>query len=159
MNKKIAVFPGSFDPFTVGHQSIVNRALPLFDKIIVGIGINQEKNSLFDFEKRKHWIELIFENNPKVEVSSFKGLTVEFCKQINAGFILRGLRTSADFEYERQIGQLNKSLFYEIETVFFLTIPEHTFISSSVVREIIKYKGDMTKYVPEIIAKEIMEKY
>ena len=157
--KKIAVFPGSFDPFTIGHQSILERSIPLFDKIIVAIGINNEKKSFFDIEKRINWIKKVFSNEPKIEVETFTELTVDYCKKVGANFILRGLRTSTDFEYERQIGQMNKHLQEEIETIFLLTLPEHTFISSSVVREIVKYKSDISLFVPQNIAAEIHSQY
>jgi len=149
---KIAIFPGSFDPFTIGHQSIVERALPLFDKIIIAIGYNSEKKGFFDIEQRKNWIQKIFENNKKIEVEEYTGLTVNFCKKHDSNYILRGLRTSADFEYERAIGQMNKSMYENIETIYYLTLPEHTAISSSIVREIIKFKADASKFLPKIIA-------
>ena len=150
----IAVFPGSFDPITVGHQSIINRALPLFDKIIIGIGINSTKNSMFEVEERIQWIKDSFPNENKIEVKSFKGLTVDFCINENASFILRGLRTAADFEFERGIGQVNKLLKSDIETIFMLTSTAHTPISSSIVRDVYKNGGDIASLVP----KEIIEK-
>jgi len=146
--KKIAVFPGSFDPITVGHESIINRALPLFDKIIVVVGINTDKKSMFPIEQRLQWIWETFIDNPKIEVTSHAGLTVDFCKEKGAKYILRGLRTSADFEFERSIGQTNKSLTPEIETVFMLTLPEHSFISSSIVRDVLKNEGDISNFIP-----------
>ncbi len=152
---KIAVFPGSFDPFTIGHQSIVERAIPLFDKIIIAIGNNSEKKSFFDIEQRKIWIKKIFEQNKKIEVEIYEGLTVDFCKKHNSNFILRGLRTSIDFEYERAIGQLNKAMYEEIETIYILTLPEHTAISSSMVREIIKFKADASKFLPKVISESL----
>ncbi len=147
----IAVFPGSFDPFTLGHESIVTRAIPLFDKIIIAIGHNSEKRSYFTLEQRINWIKKVFENEPKVEVKSYEGLTIEFCKQQGAGFILRGLRTAADFEYERAIAQVNLAMNDQIETVFLLTLPEHSAISSSLVREILRYGGNGSKFVPKAI--------
>ncbi len=114
--EKIAVFPGSFDPITVGHQSIINRAINIFDKIIVAVGENSEKANFFSIEQRLKWIELVFANEDRISVSRYSGLTVDFCKKVNARFILRGLRTSADFEFERSIGQVNKKLYPEIET-------------------------------------------
>ncbi|GAB4294524.1 MAG: pantetheine-phosphate adenylyltransferase [Marinilabiliales bacterium] len=148
---KIAVFPGSFDPFTVGHLSVVNRALNLFDKIIIAIGYNSNKPAFFSLEQRIGWIKEIFKDNKKIEVKSYNGLTVDFCKAENAGFILRGLRTSADFEYERAIAQTNKILEANIETVFMLTIPEHTPINSTIVRDIVRHGGDISKFVPKEI--------
>jgi len=147
----IAVFPGSFDPFTLGHESIVTRAIPLFDKIIIAIGHNSEKRSYFTLEQRINWIKKVFENEPKVEVKSYEGLTIEFCRQQGAGFILRGLRTAADFEYERAIAQVNLAMNDQIETVFLLTLPEHSAISSSLVREILRYGGNGSKFVPKAI--------
>jgi len=155
---KIAVFPGSFDPFTIGHQSIVERAIPLFDKIIIAIGFNSDKKGFYEIEQRKSWIKKIFENNKTIEVEVYEGLTVDFCKKHNSNFILRGLRTSADFEYERAIGQLNKAMNEQIETIYILTLPEHTAISSSMVREIIKYKADASKFLPKVIADFINSK-
>lgn len=146
--EKIAVFPGSFDPFTVGHESIVNRASKLFDKIIIAIGLNPKKDALFSLEERKNFIKQVFEDNPKIEIVHFEGLTVEFCKRVGATYILRGLRTSADFEFERAIAQVNKSMYNEIETVFLLTITEHTPINSSIVRDIYRHGGDISKFVP-----------
>jgi len=147
--EKIALFPGSFDPFTIGHQDIVERALPMFDKIIIAIGYNSEKQGFFPLEKRKQWIEKTFENNPKVEVHSYEGLTIEYCRQIGAQFLLRGLRTSADFEYERAIAQMNKKMHQQIESVFLLTTPEYTPISSTIVREIYRHGGDVSEFLPK----------
>ena len=121
---KTAIFPGSFAPFTVGHQSIVDRALPLFDKIIIAIGINGEKNQYFSIEERMNWIESVYKNNPKIEVKRYEGLTVDFCKKENANYILRGLRDSHDFKFEKNIAQMNKELNATIETIFIITSPE-----------------------------------
>lgn len=145
----IAIFPGSFDPFTVGHESIVNRALPLFDKVIIMIGYNSNKQSFFPLEKRMKWINQVFADEVKVEVQSHEGLTVDFCKKVGARYILRGLRTSADFEYERAIAQVNKKMHPEIETVFLLTRPEHTPINSTIVRDIILHGGDASLFLPK----------
>jgi pantetheine-phosphate adenylyltransferase len=145
----IAVFPGSFDPFTIGHESIVRRALSMFDKVVVGIGINTTKSGFFPIEKRLEWIKKVFEDTAgRVEVKTFTGLTVDFCKNERARYILRGLRTAADFEYERAIAQTNKAMYPEIETVFLLTLPQHTFINSSIIREIIRQGGDAGKFLP-----------
>ena len=130
--KKIAVFPGSFDPFTVGHKSIVDRALNMFDEIIIAIGYNSEKSGFFPLEKRVEWIKQTFKDNRKIKVITYQGLTVDFCKKNNANYILRGLRTSEDFEYERAIAQMNKKMLLNTETVFLLTSPEHTPISSTI---------------------------
>ena len=146
--ERVAIFPGSFDPFTVGHESIVKRAIPLFDKIIIMIGYNSNKKSFFPIEKRIKWIKEVFANESKIEVESHEGLTVDFCKKVNAKYILRGLRTSADFEYERAIAQINKKMHPQIESVFLLTMPEHTPINSSIVRDIIIHGGDASMFLP-----------
>lgn len=146
---KIAVFPGSFDPITLGHESIVLRSLPLFDKIIVAIGINSNKKYMFPLEKRIQQIEQVFRNYPQIEVRSYEGLTVEFCKKIGAQHIIRGIRSVADFEFEREIGQMNKKLCPEIETVFLLSIPEYGCIASSVIRDIIRNGGNASQFVPK----------
>ena len=146
--KNIAVFPGSFDPITRGHESIIRRALPLFDKIIIAVGENPEKQTYFPLDKRIHWLEQIFKGESRIEIQKYTGLTVNFCNVVNAKYILRGLRTSADFEFERTIGQVNKVIYPEIETVFLLTIPEYTALSSSVVRELLRNGGDVDRFVP-----------
>ncbi len=149
--ERIAVFPGSFDPITKGHESIIKRALPMFDKIIVAIGENAEKKSYFTLEQRINWIKAVFQDEPSVSVVSYRGLTVEFCRKMNARFLLRGLRTSADFEFERSIGQINKNLDADIETVFLLTMPEHTALNSSIVRDILRNGGDASQFVPDVV--------
>ena len=146
--ERIAIFPGSFDPFTVGHESIVNRAIPLFDQIIIMIGFNSNKQSFFPLEKREKWINDVFSHEPKVTVECYEGLTVDFCKKVNAGYILRGLRTSADFEFERAIAQVNKMMLPYIESVFLLTSPAHSSINSTIVRDIIFHGGDASKFLP-----------
>ena len=148
---KIAIFPGSFAPLTVGHQSIVDRALPLFDKIIISIGINSKKNQYFSIEERMDWIEAVYGNNPKIEVKRYEGLTVDFCKKENANYILRGLRDSHDFKFEKNIAQMNKELNSTIETIFIITPPEISHISSSIIRDIIKNGGDVSKFIPKEI--------
>ncbi len=145
---KYAVFPGSFDPFTIGHYSIVNRALPLFDKIIISIGYNSSKKTYLTLNNRLKLINDLFFDNPKIEVSHFEGLTVEFCEKMNAKYLLRGLRTAADFEYERAIGQVNKAMKPEIESVFLLTAPEYTPVNSTIVRDILMHNGDAGKFLP-----------
>jgi len=147
--KKIAVFPGSFDPFTIGHESVLCRALPLFDKVIVMLGVNNSKKNVFSIENRRLMIEEIFFDEPKVKVQIYNGLTVNFCKEVGATYILRGLRTSADFEYERAIAQVNKQMYNDIETIFVLTMPEHTPINSSVVRDIITHNGNVKMFIPK----------
>lgn len=147
--KKIALFPGSFDPITKGHESIILRALPLFDKIIIAIGVNEQKKSFFSIENRKKWIRQVFERYAQIEVITYDGLTVDLCKQLDVKYILRGLRTSADFEFERSIGQMNKKMLPDLETVFLLTTPEYTALNSNIVREIIRYGGDVSDFIPE----------
>lgn len=148
---KTAIFPGSFDPITRGHESIVLRAIPLFDKIIIAIGENTEKKNLFTIQQRKEWIIKTFSAYPNVEVCSYHGLTVEFCKKNKITYILRGLRTSADFEFERGIAQMNKKMLPEIETIFFLTAPEYTDLNSSIVRDIYKNGGNIKPFIPQAI--------
>ncbi len=147
--KRIALFPGSFDPITKGHESIVLRALPLFDKIIIAIGVNEQKKDFFPLKYRKAWIEKVFAPYPEVDVVTYEGLTVDLCKKLDAPYILRGLRTSADFEFERSIGQMNKKMFPDVETVFFLTTPEYTAVNSNIVRDIIRHGGDASSFIPE----------
>lgn len=152
--EKIAIFPGSFDPFTVGHESIVRRATKLFDKIIIMIGNNSNKKSFFPLEKRVKWINTVFADDPQISVEVHEGLTVDFCKKSGAKYIIRGLRTSADFEFERAIAQVNKQMYPEIETVFLLTIPEHTPVNSSIVRDIILHGGDASRFLPKSLNME-----
>lgn len=149
--ERIAIFPGSFDPITLGHQSIVMRALPLFDKVIIAIGNNTEKRCKYTLEQRMEWIEKTFEGIPNIEVDSYNELTVDYCKRKNAKYIIRGLRNAIDFQYEQNIAQINSELDSEIETVFLLTELRYTNINSSVVREILKFGGDVKKYLPENI--------
>jgi pantetheine-phosphate adenylyltransferase len=153
--QKIAVFPGSFDPITCGHESIIRRALPVFDKVIVAVGENAEKKSYFPLEVRMKWLLQVFGDEPRVEILKYTGLTVDFCLKTKAKYILRGLRTSADFEFERTIGLMNKALVPEIETVFLLSAPEYAALSSSVVRDILRNGGNVSKFVPSVIAAEM----
>jgi pantetheine-phosphate adenylyltransferase len=147
--QRIAVFPGSFDPITLGHESVIRRALPLFDRVIVAIGENGGKQPFFPLEKRLNWLDLIFGNEAKIKISTYSGLTIDFCRSEKATFILRGLRTSADFEFERGIGQMNKMMYPDLETVFLLCVPEYASLSSSIVRDIIRHGGDARQFVPE----------
>jgi pantetheine-phosphate adenylyltransferase len=149
--KKIAVFAGSFDPFTVGHESVVRRALPLFDKVIIAVGFNQEKKQLFSIEKRMAMISDVFDDEPRVSIDKYTGLTVDYCRKAGAKYLLRGLRTAADFEFERAIAQLNKNMYPEVESVFLLALPEHTPINSTIVRDIIRFKGNASKFLPKKI--------
>ena len=150
---KIAVFPGSFDPITLGHYDIVERASPLFDKIIIAIGKNSQKKYMFSLEQRKEFIRNTFKDFPNVEVDDFEGLTVDYCKSKGVNFILRGLRNPADFEFEKAIAQTNRALTREnvIETIFLLTSSGKSFISSSIVREIISFGGNYEIMVPDSV--------
>lgn len=149
--EKIAVFAGSFDPFTVGHESLVNRALPLFDKVIIAVGFNQEKKQYFSVEQRMEMIRDVFGNEPKISIDKYSGLTIDYCKKVNAKYLLRGLRTAADFEFERAIAQLNKIMHPGIDSIFLLALPEHSPINSTIVRDIIRFKGDVSKFLPKKI--------
>ena len=148
---KTAVFPGSFDPIHNGHLEIVQRMLPLFDKIIIAIGINPDKKYLFSLEQRLNWLEQIFNNEPKINITSYHGLTAEFCKQQQAQYMIRGLRNSNDFEFEKAIAQMNKKL-GGIETVFVISSPEHAPLSSTILRDIIINGGSVADLVPVKIA-------
>jgi pantetheine-phosphate adenylyltransferase len=149
--KKVAVFPGSFDPFTIGHEAIIRRAMSLFDEIIIAVGSNALKKNYYSLDTREKMIRKVFKDEPRIKVDHYEGLTVDFCKRENAGYLLRGLRTAADFEFERAIGQVNKAMAPGIESVFLLTVPEHSFINSTIVRDIIRSGGDASKFVPGAI--------
>ncbi|PCI94759.1 MAG: pantetheine-phosphate adenylyltransferase [Flavobacteriales bacterium] len=153
---KIAVFPGSFDPITIGHQDIIERALPLFDKIVVAIGTNTAKKYHFSLEQRTEFIRLTFNNNPKIEVKTYEGLTIDFCKKINSNYILRGIRNSSDYLYENSIAQMNKAMAEDIETIFMPTTPELSAINSTIVRDIIINNGDASQFVPAVIKNKII---
>ena len=152
---KIAVFPGSFDPITIGHQDIIERALPLFDKIIVAIGINSSKKYHFTLEQRMEFIKLTFNNNTKIEVATYTGLTIDFCKSVNSNYILRGIRNSSDYLYENSIAQMNKAMNSDIETIYLSTIPELSAINSTIVRDIIINNGDASQFVPAVLKDKI----
>jgi len=147
---KRAIFPGSFDPITLGHVDIVNRALPLFDEIIIAIGVNSDKKYMFSLEERIHFINENYKNEPKIKVETYTGLTTEYCEKVKADFILRGLRNPADFEFEKAIAQTNRKL-SNIETIFLLTSADTSFISSSIVRDIYNHGGDITGFVPKSV--------
>ena len=144
-----AVFPGSFDPITTGHVDLVKRALPLFDEIIIAIGINSQKQTLFSVDDRKKWIENVFDGEPKIKVDVFEGLTVHFCKKVDAHYLIRGLRNASDFDYEKTISQLNHIVGEDVETLFLISKPEFSHISSTIVREIIKGKGNARPFLPD----------
>ncbi|HLV71131.1 MAG TPA: pantetheine-phosphate adenylyltransferase [Xanthomarina sp.] len=147
---KRALFPGSFDPLTLGHYDIISRGVHLFDEVVVAIGINADKNYMFTLEERKQFIKDAFKDEPKVKVVTYKGMTIDFCKEIDAEFILRGLRNPADFEFEKAIAHTNRKL-SKIETVFLLTAARTSYISSSIVRDVIRNKGDYTVLVPDSV--------
>ena len=148
MKKRIAVFPGSFDPVTIGHTDIINRGLNLFDEIVIAIGINSAKNYLFDLEQRELWLNEVYKDNSQVKVATYEGLTIDFCKSIGANFILRGIRSVADMEFEKSIAIMNKSLSAEIETVFLFASPSAAAVSSTIVRDIVRHMGDASQFVP-----------
>ncbi|MCP4442397.1 MAG: pantetheine-phosphate adenylyltransferase [Aureispira sp.] len=147
----IAVLPGSFDPITKGHEDIVRRALPLFDKLIVAVGINSVKKYLFPLEQRLAFLEATFADEPKVEIDTYQKLTADYCAEKGARFILRGTRNSTDYNYENTIAHLNRDLGDGLETIFLMSAPEYSFYSSTIVREIIKGGGNADKYVPDAI--------
>ncbi len=156
--KNIAVFPGSFDPITLGHVDLVRRAIPLFDEIIVAVGMNSQKKYLFSLEDRLKWLNEVFKHDDKVNVDHFEGLTVNFCKEKNARFLLRGLRNASDFDYEKTISQLNSIIGDQLETVFLISQPAYSHISSTIVREIIKGKGDISAFIPEVLHDYLKQK-
>lgn len=147
---KRAIFPGSFDPLTLGHFDIIERGVKLFDELIIAIGINHDKKYMFSLEERKQFIEESFKDNPKIKVVTYQGLTVDFCIKNNVDFIFRGLRNPADFEFEKAIAHTNRDL-APIETVFLLTAASTSYISSSIVRDVIRNNGDYTKLVPKAV--------
>lgn len=151
-----AIFPGTFDPFTLGHLDILNRSKLIFDEVIIGIGENIDKKAMFSLEDRIDFIKSVVINSENIKVQSYKGLTIDFCKKVDANFIVRGVRNNGDFEFEKAIARTNR-LLSKIETVFLLTSAETSFISSSIVRELIKNKGDYSRLIPESIAKIISD--
>lgn len=153
--QRTCLFPGTFDPLTLGHVDIITRALPLFDKIVVGIGINTSKAPMFSAEKRLSWLKEIFKNQPTVEGAVYEGLTVNFCRTINARFILRGIRYVSDFEYEKTIADANRTLDKSIETIFLTGEPKYTSVASTIVRDIIKNGGDASHFLPPEVANSL----
>ena len=147
--ERIALYPGSFDPFTNGHMGIVERGLKAFDKMIIGVAINARKKPLFTVPERIDMIRHVFKDEERVQVCSFEGLTVDYCKKVNATHMLRGIRTSADFEYERAMAQINKKMLPTVESVFLLTTPEHTPVNSTIIRDIIRNGGDASLFLPD----------
>ncbi|MBK6700483.1 MAG: pantetheine-phosphate adenylyltransferase [Saprospiraceae bacterium] len=149
---KIAVIPGSYDPITFGHIDIIRRALPLFDEVIVAIGINSQKKNLFSLEERIRWIQEIFKDEPKVKVDHFEGLTLHFCQKVGAKYLVRGIRNATDFDYERTISQIHNTIATDLETLFFIAKPELSHISSTIVRELILGGGDISAFVPDLVS-------
>ena len=146
--KRVALFPGSFDPFTCGHESIVRRALPLFDKFVIAIGVNADKRSFMTMEQRKSWIESVFKDDDRIEVITYTGMTVDAAREVGAQFIVRGVRLIQDFENEKHLAEVNRDL-TGIETILLYTLPEYSHISSSIVRELVRYGQDVSAYLPK----------
>jgi len=153
--QRIALFPGTFDPVTLGHTDIIDRALPLFDKLVVGIGRNTNKVPMFTEEERVSWIQEIYKENDKVEVVAYDGLTVECCKKVNANFILRGIRYVNDFEYEKAIADMNRSIAGNIETIFLTCLPQYTSVASTLVRDVLRNGGNVTQFLPDAVNEAI----
>ncbi len=150
---KTALFPGSFDPVTKAHVDILKRSISLFDKVIIGVGVNSTKPSLLDATTREKMLKAVFADEPKIEVTTYEGLTVDFCRKVGASYMIRGIRTVSDFEYEKAIAQMNHALEPSIESIFILSKPGYSSISSTIVRDILRYKGDVSKFVPEAAMK------
>lgn len=147
--QRICLFPGTFDPITKGHVDVIRRSVSLFDKLIIGVGINSSKQPMFSVEQRCEWMREIFKDDKRIEVSGYEGLTIDYCKQIGANYILRGIRYIADFEYEKAIADMNRMLAPEIETIFLTCSPEYSTISSTLVRDVIRNKGNVSLFVPK----------
>ena len=153
--QKICLFPGTFDPITLGHVDVIRRALPLFDKIIVAVGMNSGKSPMFSAEQRQMWIDEIFKEDDKVVAAVYEGLTVDFCKEMNANYILRGIRYVSDFEYEKTIADANRTMDRSIETIFLTGEPKYTSVASTIVRDILRNGGDASPFLPERVARSI----
>jgi pantetheine-phosphate adenylyltransferase len=152
---RICLFPGTFDPVTLGHVDIIKRALPLFDKLVIGIGRNSNKSAMFSEAQRLGWLKDVFRDEPKIDVLAYDGLTVNCCKSIGADFILRGIRYVSDFEYEKAIADMNRSLTHNVETVFLTCLPEYTSVASTLVRDVIRNGGDASQFLPEAVKKSL----
>jgi pantetheine-phosphate adenylyltransferase len=153
--QRICLFPGTFDPVTLGHTDIIDRALPLFDKLVIGIGRNSSKTPMFSEEQRLQWIKEIYKDDPRVDAVVYDGLTVDCCKKVGAGFILRGIRYVNDFEYEKAIADMNRSLDENIETVFLTCLPQYTSVASTLVRDVLKNGGDVSQFLPAKVVETI----
>ena len=152
---KICLFPGTFDPVTLGHIDIIGRALPLFDKLVIGIGRNSNKTAMFSEGQRLEWLKEIYKNEPKIQVLAYDGLTVNCCKSVGADFILRGIRYVNDFEYEKAIADMNRSLAHNVETIFLTCLPKFTSVASTLVRDVIRNRGDVSQFLPDVVKKTI----
>jgi pantetheine-phosphate adenylyltransferase len=155
--QRICLFPGTFDPVTLGHVDIINRALPLFDKLVVGIGLNASKSVMFSAEQRVQWIQEIYKDQPKVEGAVYEGLTVNYCKTIGARFILRGIRYVSDFEYEKTIADANRTMDDSIETIFLTGEPKYTSVASTIVRDIIRNGGNASPFLPDLVYQSLQK--
>lgn len=156
--QRIALFPGTFDPITIGHLDIINRSLPLFDKLIIGIGRNANKAPMFSEEQRLSWIREIFAGNSKVDAVIYEGLTVKCCQEVGANFILRGIRYVNDFEYEKAIADMNRSMDARIETIFLTCLPQYTSVASTLVRDVLRNGGDVLQFLPEAVVRSLKSK-
>jgi pantetheine-phosphate adenylyltransferase len=156
--QRICLFPGTFDPITIGHLDIINRSLNLFDKLIIGIGRNANKAPMFTEEQRQAWIREIYKDNPKVDVVVYDGLTVKCCQSVKANFILRGIRYVNDFEYEKAIADMNRSLDKNIESVFLTCLPQYTSVASTLVRDVIRNGGDVTQFLPDPVVRSLQKR-
>jgi pantetheine-phosphate adenylyltransferase len=152
---RICLFPGTFDPVTLGHLDIVNRALPLFDKLYIGIGVNANKEPMFSADQRSSWFREIYKDNDKVDVLVYEGLTVEACKKVQANYIMRGIRYVNDFEYEKAIADMNRTIDHGIETIFLTCLPEYTSVASTLVRDVLRYGGNISQFVPEEVMRTV----
>jgi len=153
--KRICLFPGTFDPITLGHTDVIDRSLDLFDEIVVGIGVNSAKTPMFSLEQRMQWIREIYSDRPKVKVISYEGLTINTCKEVGAQFILRGIRSIGDFEYEKAIADVNRMMDDNIETIFLSCSPRYSTLASSLVRDVLRYGGNASQLLPEVILKQL----
>ncbi|MVT10435.1 pantetheine-phosphate adenylyltransferase [Chitinophaga tropicalis] len=153
--QRICLFPGTFDPITLGHTDVIDRSLDLFDEIVIGIGVNSSKMPMFPLEQRMQWIRDIYSHTPKVKVISYEGLTINCCREINARFILRGIRTIGDFEYEKAIADVNRMMESNIETIFLSCTPQYSTLASSLVRDVVRYGGDASQLLPQRVLQDI----
>ncbi len=153
--QRICLFPGTFDPLTLGHVDIIQRAAGLFDKLVVGIGINANKQPMFSVEQRVNWINELFRDDPRIEATGYEGLTIDFCSMIHAKYILRGIRYVSDFEYEKAIADMNRALAPDTETIFLTTSPQYSSISSTLVRDVIRNNGNVSQFVPEVVSQDL----